>query len=747
VKKLNRREFVLQSSAGMALGLIPGAKAFPQIVVPPAQPNLVFANSYSEQFPDMLVSNLTASLNALAEKWDRVRDQVKTPDEAETRHRDVRQKMLEMVGGLPERTPLQPIVASVLERDGYRIENVMYQSRPNFWVTAILYVPTTGKGPFPAILSPSGHYEDAGRASAYQAVHLDLVKNGFVVLAPDPIGQGERREHWDTTTRTSWGSTTDEHSMFGQLLWLIGEDVVQYAVWDGMRSIDYLVTRPEVDPSRIGCSGHSGGGLETIWLMAFDARVKCAACIEPALYHFWPLHIAPGEILLHGDAEHNVFPSALNGIDICDLYQSFAPRPLLIVVETYTNEAFQLASKHVKAHYELFGAGEKFATVESAEAHYWTLKLRLAATDWFCRWLAGHSGPTEEPELTIEPIENLFCTPTGSLIDSRQGDTLRSRILKAQESLPPARQVPKSAAEVESFRRETRELVEKLLRYKKVDQPLAARLLKTAAGNKFHIEKLEFLAQPGIYIPTWVFVPEHPAPNSRPILYIGDTDTETLGYPESGWGGELAQKGHTLIAVDVRGMGQTRPLHKPYDESGNWTNLFDVETTMAYAAWSMDESLLGMRVEDVVRSVDYAQSRPEVDVSRLVVIGSGMGALWGLYAAALDPRIQFVIADGGLLSYKSLAQSGRYKYGANVFVRSGLKYFDVPQIAAAIAGRNVRLLSPLSPMKVPVPIAEARQAYQFTLDTYASAGIGDRFQIIDSDPRLGPAGRYAALLS
>ena len=118
MKKLNRREFVLQSSAGMALGLIPGAKAFPQIVVPPAQPNLVFANSYSEQFPDMLVSNLTASLNALAEKWDRVRDQVKTPDEAETRHRDVRQKMLEMVGGLPERTPLQPIVASVLERDG-----------------------------------------------------------------------------------------------------------------------------------------------------------------------------------------------------------------------------------------------------------------------------------------------------------------------------------------------------------------------------------------------------------------------------------------------------------------------------------------------------------------------------------------------------------------------------------------------------------------------------------------------------
>lgn len=746
MKSVNRRQFVLQSSASLAVGLFPSVKAFPQIVLPPAQPNLVFGNSYAEQFPDMLVSYLAGNLNALAEKWDQVRDQVRTREQAETRHLYVRQKMVEMVGGLPERTPLQPIVTKVLDRDGYRIENVIYQSRPNYWVTANLYVPTSGNGPFPAVLSPSGHYEDAGRYSAYQAAHLDLVKNGFVVLAPDPTGQGERREHWNTTTHASWGSTTDEHSMFGQLLWLIGEDVVQYSVWDGMRSIDYLTSRTEVDQSRIGCTGHSGGGLETIWLMVFDARVKCAACIEPALYHFWPLHIAPGDVLLHGDAEHNVFPAAFNGIDICDLYQSFAPQPLLVVVETYTNKAFDLASKHVKAHYEIFGAADKFATIESGEAHYWTLKLRLATTDWFCRWLAGYPGPTEETDLTIEPIGNLFCTPTGSLIDSRQGDTLRSRILKAQVTLPPAREAPKSAAEIESFRQEIRGLIEKLLHYKRLKQPLAVRQLERSPGKHFHIEKLEFMAEPGIYIPAWVFVPEHPVQKARPILYIGEMDTETLGYPESGWGGELASQGHTVIAVDVRGMGQTRPLHKPYDESGNWVNLFDVETTLAYAAWSMDQSLLGMRVQDVVHSLDFAQSRSEVDISRLAVIGSGMGALWGLYAAALDPRIQLLIADGGLLSYKSLAQSDRYKYGANIFVRGGLKYFDLPMIAAAIADRNVRIVSPLDPMKMSVPLVDAQLAYRFTQATYANANATEQFQIVDSNAKLSPAERYLALV-
>jgi cephalosporin-C deacetylase-like acetyl esterase len=161
----------------------------------------------------------------------------------------------------------------------------------------------------------------------------------------------------------------------------------------------------------------------------------------------------------------------------------------------------------------------------------------------------------------------------------------------------------------------------------------------------------------------------------------------------------------------------------------------------------MDQSLLGMRIQDVVHSLDFAESRSEVDISRLAVIGSGMGALWGLYAAALDSRIQFLIADGGLLSYKSLAQSDRYKYGANIFVRGGLKYFDLPMIAAAIANRKVQIVSPLDPMKMPVPLDDARRAYRFTQATYTNANAVEQFQIVDSNPTLSPAERYSALLS
>lgn len=745
--ELSRRKFFLQGSLGMALGLLRPERAISQIAVLPAQLHTAYGHSYEEQYPDMLASYLVKRLNTLAAKWYGVRDKIASAKDAEARNRYVREKMTEMVGGLPQRTPLNPVVTKVLVRDGYRIENVRYESRPNFWVTAILYIPTTGKGPFPGILSPSGHYEDAGRASAYQLAHLNLVKNGFVVLSHDPIGQGERRLYWDTTTRTMIGSTIDEHSIFGQLMWLLGESETQYFAWDCVRSIDYLVSRPEVEPSKIGCTGHSGGGFQTILTMVFDPRLKCAACIEPGGYHFWPMEIPPNTNINPGDAEEDWFPGALEGIDICDLYQSFAPKPLLLAVETYANKQFEEGAKQIRAYYNHFQAEDKFSTVEATDAHYWTMKLRLAATDWFCRWFYGRPGPSQEGELTPEPIENLFCTPTGSVIDAGLGDTLHSIILKQQEKLPPQRPAPKTSTELTAYRENLRADLARLIRYEKIEQPFEARLLKTTPRMGFHIEKLEFMSEPDIYIPAWVFVPDHPAQDARPILYVGDTDTETVGYPESGWGGELCRLGHTVIAVDVRGMGQTKPLHHSYFDNGTWANLFDAEAALAYMSWYLNDSLLGMRVRDVIRGVDYAMSRPGVDGGRLAVIGCGMGALWALYAAVLDARIPSVIADGGLVSYKALVQSDRYKIGADVMILGVLKHFDIPQAAAAIADRRLVLISPIGPMKTAVPIAEVRLDYQFTQETYANAGAGNRFKIVERAPEIGPAQLYRGLLS
>ena len=143
----------------------------------------------------------------------------------------------------------------------------------------------------------------------------------------------------------------------------------------------------------------------------------------------------------------------------------------------------------------------------------------------------------------------------------------------------------------------------------------------------------------------------------------------------------------------------------------------------------MDESLFGMRVADVIRSVDYALSRPDVSKAGLRAAGQGAGALWVLYAAALDPRITEVVAERGLVSYKALAQVDRYTHGAGIFIRDVLNSFDLPHVAAAIAPRPLTLASPVDAMKRTVEVASAREVYAFTQSAYTNAGFGEAFRI------------------
>src|SRR5438552_6666062 len=156
--------------------------------------------SYGQELPDMLLAYIRKKTNGLATEWDQARGKVRTPAELDGRNRFVREKITAMLGGFPERNPLAGVTAKVSEREGYRIENVMFQSRPNFWVTGNLYIPTRDGGPFPGIISPCGHYSSARVYPACQFLYLDLVRNGFVVLAYDPIGQGERRYYWNPRT-------------------------------------------------------------------------------------------------------------------------------------------------------------------------------------------------------------------------------------------------------------------------------------------------------------------------------------------------------------------------------------------------------------------------------------------------------------------------------------------------------------------------------------------------------------------
>lgn len=688
------------------------------------------AAGYEEQYPDMLAAYLVGRLNRLAAEWDQKRAAITTADALHARNREIRKQVVEMVGGFPDRNPLGPEVVKVTEREGYRVENVMFQSRPNFWVTGNLYVPA-GASKAPGIISPCGHYPLARMLPSYQMAYLSLVKAGFVVLAFDPIGQGERRQYWNPETDSSEGfNATMEHSMPGQLQILLGQTLTGYRVWDAMRAVDYLLTRPEVDGSRIGCTGHSGGGTLTMFTSAVDERIACAVVHEGGTRGRWPIQLSPQAPLGPSDVEQNLFPGAARGIDHPDLHIAIAPRPLMATIENYS-ESFNSAADKIRARYKLLGLEDRFTTVEAGDPHAFTYRLRRATTDWFSRWLLGKPGPASEGELTPEKPEDLRCLPTGSLRASRKGETVWTDLWAKASALPPSKPV-------------TTGVVRQVLRLRELQSPLEPRAVATVEREAYTIEKVQFLSEPGIYIPTWVFQPRQRLANTPAILYFNDSgkDSDGMEFENAEAAGvnpgvlaTLTRRGYQVIAADVRGIGGTRTGHRAASGGNPFSHLFDTETAMAYMTWFLESSLFGMRVQDVLRTVDYALSRADARGQQVWVIGKDMGALWALFAAALDPRISSVICQGGLLSYRTLIDGNdRYLHGANIMTPGLLRHFDLPHVAGLVRGR-VTVMDPVDAMKRRVPVEKARSLYGGRVRVESRGGASDL------------AGLYAKLLT
>ena len=193
----------------------------------------------------------------------------------------IKAEYISLLGPFPEKTPLNPVVTGKIEREDYTVEKVAFESRPGHHVTALLYLPE-GKGPFPAILHMPGHSFDAKGRGVYQTIGRFFALNGYVVLQVDPVCQGERCQicqtepvkYSDIYGNPLSQSTTSQHELYNEKLLLLGSTLVAWEAWDNIRSIDYLCGRSEVDITKIGITGLSGGGTQTTYLAPLDSRIK-----------------------------------------------------------------------------------------------------------------------------------------------------------------------------------------------------------------------------------------------------------------------------------------------------------------------------------------------------------------------------------------------------------------------------------------------------------------------------------------
>jgi len=325
---------------------------------------------------------------------------------------------------MPEKTPLNARTTGVIKKEDYRVEKVVYESTPGYYVTAALFLPRKRKGKLPAVIYASGHTTNGFRSETYQHIIINLVKKGFAVLAFDPIGQGERLQYYDKQQQKGrFNSATIEHSYPGAQCYISGYSPTNYFVWDGIRSVDYLLSRKEIDPDRIGMTGRSGGGTQTAFTAAFDDRILAAApeCFITSMEYVLK-SIGPQ------DAEQNLFHMISEGLDHADLLEVRAPKPGLMITTTrdfFSIQGARETFKEVQEFYKGLGKEELISMVEDDDVHTSTKKNREAMYAFFQKYLNNPGNP-EDIEVEIFEEQDLWATETGQLATSLKGESLFS---------------------------------------------------------------------------------------------------------------------------------------------------------------------------------------------------------------------------------------------------------------------------------------------------------------------------------
>ena len=312
--------------------------------------------------------------------WDSIHDQrelLKTQDE-------LRQKLLQMIGGLPAtKTDLHARVAGRIQMDGFSVEKLIFQSLPGVYVTALVYVPDDHSKKHPAVLVPAGHAPDG--KFHYQSLSQRLAGRGYMVISWDPVGQGERSQFWDATAgKSRYNLICGEHAVMGNLAYLAGANLARWEIWDGIRAVDYLLTRPEVDGERISITGTSGGGFQAALIAALDERIKVAvpSCYISAL----PMRIS-NRIFADPDSdpEQDLFGMISNGVDHPGLLLLMYPRPVLVaaaVLDFFPIEGTRKTVREVRKLYERFDRGDRIALVQGYHAHQFSPENQEAALDF-----------------------------------------------------------------------------------------------------------------------------------------------------------------------------------------------------------------------------------------------------------------------------------------------------------------------------------------------------------------------------
>ncbi len=686
-RSLSRRAMLRHAGLGIASASLPAAiaptlaKAAEARTAQPARAPLAPLNRAGRMMQDYFVARVRQIDAAAATR----RAAIRTRAEAQAYVREVREKARRCFGPWPEKTPLAPRVTGVVERDGYRIEKVIFDSRPGFPVTANLYLPAGRSSPLPGVVAVCGHSTNGKANETYQSFVQGLARQGYVTLILDPLGQGERSQYPGGKP----GQVADpvwEHNYAGAPQFLVGEFVGAWRAWDGVRALDYLLTRPEVDPRHVGVTGNSGGGTLATWLLALDSRWTMGA---PSCFVTTFRRNLENE--LPADAEQCPPHALALGLDHADFIAAHAPKPVLLLGQErdyFDARGLEEAYGRLRALYRLLGAEQNVRLFIGRDSHGYHRANREAMYAFF-NGLTKISAATSEPPLALEKDETaLWCTRSGQVAELN-ARTVHAFTREASASLSAGRGEVAGDALIKAVR-ETLNLPrrEGVPDYR-ILRPGPARGYPTRAAATYAVE-----TEPNVFAFVYRLSAEPlmsrpPRGAKRALLYVShrSADAELRDEPLVR---ELvaAEPNVPVFACDVRGIGESQP-----NTCGVADPLHHYGPDYFYAIHGimLDYPYVGQRTHDVLQLLEWLASHGHDDIH---LAGKGFGAIPATFAALLSPRVTQVTLKHALTSYSDIAQSEKYGWPLSTLAPGVLRRFDLPDCYRALRGRRLRQIEP-----------------------------------------------------
>ena len=591
---------------------------------------------------------------------------IATREEAEVYVREVRGKIRACFNlDAEQRTPLNAQVTGAKEFPLYRLENVAFESAPGYYVTGNFFLPREVHGKIPGALIVCGHSANGKHYSNYALIAATLAANGIGALVVDPVSQGERFQYSDSSATENVGG----HNELGKKLLLAGEWFGEWRAFDAVRSLDYLLSRPEIDASKVYATGCSGGGTLTTWLTAVDDRL--AGAIPSCYVSSWKSHV---ENELPVDAEQTPPALAGMGLDIADFLIAAAPRPLLVLEAI--NDFFDVRGSHqaledVRRIYRLLGAEANADYFEGVGSHGYNCDQRERCLRKITEW-SGLQYLVPQEKVTLPTLDERMVAPKGNVrnfpraISAEERAKLRRDAVIAKRTpweknalCAAIRQnlgIPAETA-VPSYRSLRHEYIEEtetiMNRFLLEDDTMILGLLRYYTPLPATCFRLPSAKSALLYIPHW----------NSPMEFTQIISSQEKQY-------------EAYYSFDPFGVGALTPSSCDH-HSFQYGTIYGFDYHFSSLGLMLGESYLGQRVKAILKAIAFLHAN---GIQEITLCGAGRSTIATAFAAMLaGSDIQGTILVNPLDAYENIPLQ-RTQWGQAELPYGILKITDLPEI-------------------------------------------------------------------